>query len=54
MQQKYKDLMIQGIHDKHTATREIDLPNVWTRVEKLKVKKLAGTYKVDFEFDYYE
>jgi len=53
-QRRYKILMMQGVQEKNSKTRTIDVPNVWTKVEKLNIKKAAGKYKVAFEFDYYE
>jgi hypothetical protein len=51
---KYRSLMADGIIKKKNATKNIDIPEVWTRIENLKVRKIKGHYAVEFEFDFYE
>ncbi len=53
-QQIYTRFMTQGIREKHKATKQIDLKDVWTRVEHFKAWKANDQYKVEFEFDFYE
>jgi hypothetical protein len=53
-QDKYRSLMADGIIKKKSATKNIDIQDVWTRVENLKVRKIKDYYNVEFEFDFYE
>ena len=53
-QDKYRSLMAEGVIKKKNATKNIDISDVWTRVENLKVRKVKGHYITEFEFDYYE
>ncbi len=50
----YRSVMAQGIRDKKNATKHIDMQDVWSRVENLKVWKVQGKYRVEFEFEFYE
>ena len=50
----YRNMMIQGIRDKKKATMNYDLKDVWTKVEDLKVRKVADNYKIEFQLDFYE
>ncbi|GBC59168.1 hypothetical protein DENIS_0104 [Desulfonema ishimotonii] len=51
---KYSNMMRKGIRDKKKNTKEYELKDVWTRVEQLKVWKIKGRYKMEFELDFYE
>ena len=53
-QKKFINLMIKGIADKKKATQYIDIKDVWTRVENLKVLKTQSNYVVEFELDFYQ
>ena len=47
-------MMFKGVSNKIKATKCHEMKGVWTRVKDLNVRKIKDTYKVEFEFEFYE